>query len=920
MRRTPLYLAIAFASFGTLPAFAEAQSAADSGNSAEKNEIELEGVVVTGSRIPRATIEGPAPVTVISADDIRAKGLANAYEVVRSLTQSTGSVQTQQFQGFTPGAQQVDLRGLGPSYTLVLLNGRRMADFPLAYNAQSNFTDIANIPVSMIERIEVLTGSASAVYGSDAISGVINFILKKKADGTSISYRVGDTADGGGFSQRLQLTTGGRVGDLDTLFGVELYKQDPIFQYQRDFQDSLWDNPTLNGNAVASRVFLRWNPATLRYIDPGRETCDALTNLDRGSLQYSFRPNRGYYCGSTEALYGTVQNERENGVGYASLTYHLSDETRLYLDYQAAHTRTKFGGGPNFWGYSGSGDNTFINADTGTYEAWQRIFTPEEVGGLETIFDYNRDNTRSLNTGIEGHWDTWHYDAGYSHSSFSMVQAHRAILGAEADRFFLGETLGVDDDTGYDVFRPDVSRLYRPLTRTEYESISRYTPIRANTRAESFNFSVDNGELFSLPAGDVGMAAVAEYGTQSYSMQIDPDVLAGRYFGWTGTGGAGARSHYALGAEFRVPVFSTLSLTPAARYDSYSFGGHTTGKSTQALGLEWRPLDSLLVRGSAATSFRAPDLHYVFAGPSGAYYTLTDYYLCRSRQPDVPYSDCDYENVSVKGTRSGNRLLDSETGKSFTYGFVWSPLPEFDLSIDYYDIRLDNAITDRDLDEILSTEADCRLGRTEGGTVVDINSPTCQQVLALVSRNPESAAVQPGQINGANTYPINAAALRNSGIDATLNYRLETAKLGDFRFRLSYTGVLKYTYQQFPGDSDLNIRDDRGYNNLRSKVSGSVGWTYGPVTTTLFGQRYGSLPKSDQSGRYGPSMTYNLSADYRINDATRLSLAVNNIRNTAPHRDSTNSIYPYYDQFQFDPIGRQYFLEFAYRFGGSAGR
>lgn len=919
MRRTPLYLAIAFASFGTLPAVAAAQSA-DSGSSAEKSEIELEGVIVTGSRIPRATIEGPAPITVISADDIRAKGLSNAYEVVRSLTQSTGSVQTQQFQGFTPGAQQVDLRGLGPSYTLVLLNGRRMADFPLAYNAQSNFTDIANIPVSMIERIEILTGSASAVYGSDAISGVINFILKKKADGTSISYRVGDTADGGGFSQRLQLTTGGRVGDLDTLFGLELYQQDPIFQYQRDFQDSLWDNPRLNGaDAVASRVFLRWNPATLRYIDPGRETCDALSNLDRGSLQYSFRPNRGYYCGSTEALYGTVQNERKNGVGYASLTYHLSDDTRLYLDYQVAHTRTKFGGGPNFWGYSGSGDNTFINADTGTYEAWQRIFTPEEVGGLDAVFDYNRDNTRSLNTGVEGHWGNWHYDAGYSHSSFSMVQAHRAILGAEADRFFLGETLGVDEDTGYDVFRPDVSRLYRPLTRAEYESISHFTPINAQTRAEAFNFSVDNGELFSLPAGDVGMAAVAEYGTQSYSMKIDPDVLDGRYFGWTGTGGAGARSHYALGAEFRVPVFSTLSLTPAARYDSYSFGGHTTGKSTQALGLEWRPLDSLLVRGSAATSFRAPDLHYVFAGPSGAYYSLTDYYLCRSRQPDVPYADCDYDGVSVKGTRRGNRLLDSETGKSFTYGFVWSPLPEFDLSVDYYDIRLDNAITDRDLDEILSKEADCRLGRTEGGTVVDINSPTCQQVLALVSRNPESAAVQPGQINGANTYPINAAALRNSGIDATLNYRLETARLGDFRFRFNYTGVLKYTYQQFPGDSDLNIRDDRGYNNLRSKVSGSVGWSYGPVTTTLFGQRYGSLPKSDQSGRYGPSMTYNLSADYRINDRTRLSLAVNNIRNTAPHRDSTNSVYPYYDQFQFDPIGRQYFLEFAYRFGGSAG-
>lgn len=916
MNRHPLYRAIVAAGLVAASAAIGAQDA----NAPRDEDIELESVVVTGSRIPRATIEGPAPVTVVTAEDIRAKGLATVYDVVRSLTQSTGSVQTQQFQGFTPGAQQVDLRGLGPSYTLVLVNGRRMADFPLAYNGQSNFADIANIPVSMIERIEVLTGSASAIYGSDAISGVINFILKKKADGATLNYRVGDTHDGGGFSQRLQLSGGGSLGALDALLGIEFYRQDPIFQYQRAFQDSLEDNPALSGPAVPSRVFLRWNPATLQYIDPGQATCDALAHLDRGSITYSFRPNRGYFCGSTEALYGTVQNERENAVGYAALTYHFSDETRAYLDFQAAHTRAKYGGGPNFWSYTGSPDNAFINADTGTYESWQRIFTPEEVGGLEAIFDYNRDTTRSLSTGIEGHFGDWHYDAGYSHARFRMVQAHRAIVAADADRFFLGESLGIDDDTGYTIFAPDVSRLYRPLTRSEYESISRFTPIDAHTRAESFNVSVNNGALFALPAGDVGMAAVAEYGTQSYAMNIDPDVLANRYFGWTGTGGNGTRSRYALGTEFRVPVLASLSLTPAVRYDSYSFAGHTTAKATQALGLEWRPHDTLLVRGSAATSFRAPDLHYVYAGPSGAYYTLTDYYLCRSRQPDVPYSDCDFDRVSVRGTRRGNRELDSESGKSFTYGFVWSPAPEFDVSLDYYDIRLENVITDRDLDEILRSEADCRLGVTESGAPVSAASPTCVQVLALVSRNPDTAPVAPGQINGADTNPINAAALRNSGIDASLNYRLDTARFGHWAFRLNYTGVLDYTYQQFPGDDAIDVRDDRGYNNLRSKVSGSVAWRYGPVTTTLFGQRYGSLPKSDQSGRYGPSMTYNLSLDWAINERTRLGFAVANLRNSPPHRDATNSIYPYYDQFQFDPIGRQYFIEFAYRFGGSAGR
>lgn len=143
---------------------------------------------------------------------------------------------------------------------------------------------------------------------------------------------------------------------------------------------------------------------------------------------------------------------------------------------------------------------------------------------------------------------------------------------------------------------------------------------------------------------------------------------------------------------------------------------------------------------------------------------------------------------------------------------------------------------------------------------------------------------------------------------------------GHWAFHLNDTGLLDHTYQRFPGRDAIDVRDDRGYDNLRSKVSGSVAWRYGPVTTTPSGQRYGSLPKSDQSAHYGPSMTYNLLLDRAINKRTRLGFAVANLRNTPPHRDATNAIYPYYDQFQFDPIGRQYFIAFACRFGSSAGR
>jgi hypothetical protein len=198
-------------------------------------------IIVTGSRIPRAAQEGPAPVTTITADTIRANGYTSVPDILRAVTQNGGETQSQQsFSGasFTPGAQQVDLRGLGPNHTLVLVNGRRIADFPLPFQGRSNFTDISNIPLGLIDQVEVLSGSASAIYGSDAIAGVINFKLKDKVDGTTIDYRAGRTEHGGGASHRITATTGWSNDRFHIVAGGEYLLQRPIWAYQRKIQDS----------------------------------------------------------------------------------------------------------------------------------------------------------------------------------------------------------------------------------------------------------------------------------------------------------------------------------------------------------------------------------------------------------------------------------------------------------------------------------------------------------------------------------------------------------------------------------------------------------------------------------------------------------------------------------------------------------
>ena len=268
MQKTLIAVAV-LATLSCGQALAAADTATDPQDSTASNgstTAKLDTVEVTGSRIPRAQVEGPAPVVIITADDIRNNGYGTVADVMTALTQNLGATDNNQnTNGFSPGAQAVDLRGLGPNHTLVLVNGRRIADYPQSYQGNSNFTDISNLPTSLIDRIEVLSGSASAVYGSDAISGVINFILKKKADGTTIDFREGDTQHGGGSSQRLQITSGYSNGNFDAIFGVELYNAKPLWAYQRSFTDSRLDSP-----ATGSKLYRYLQKSRLRILELGR--------------------------------------------------------------------------------------------------------------------------------------------------------------------------------------------------------------------------------------------------------------------------------------------------------------------------------------------------------------------------------------------------------------------------------------------------------------------------------------------------------------------------------------------------------------------------------------------------------------------------------------------------------------------------
>ena len=221
---------------------AQDQATADQAKKKKDEAQTFETVTVTGSLIPRAQIETASPVITITARDIQREGFRNVYDALHSLPVATGQVQdNQQTNSFTPGANTISLLGLDPSFTLVLMNGRPLADYPFLYNSNSNFVDLNSIPTFLVDHIDILTGNQSAIYGSAAIAGVINIVLKQKMEGITLDYRVGGYTDGGGAQQRLQIGGGHSWGKLDTMFGVELIKQDPIFGSQRSYTNSLAD-------------------------------------------------------------------------------------------------------------------------------------------------------------------------------------------------------------------------------------------------------------------------------------------------------------------------------------------------------------------------------------------------------------------------------------------------------------------------------------------------------------------------------------------------------------------------------------------------------------------------------------------------------------------------------------------------------
>ena len=906
----------------------EAAPAADADED-KQDATELDRILVTGSRIPRAQLETASPVITISAEDIQRQGFRNVSDVLRAQPLATGAVQDNQYAGsFTSNATTISLLGLSPSFTLILMDGRPLADYPLLYNGQSNFTDLTSIPTAMVERIEILPGNQSSIYGSAAIAGVVNIILKKRLDGMQLDARVGGYSDGGGDNERLQLTGGKAWDNLDITYGLQYSHQDPIYMRQRDFTDTTDDNPNPDLR-YGSRTFIILNGFTGQYDDPGTGCDNVAANFD-GTTIRDFRPGRGYFCGSrAQPGYATLLNEEQGISAYFNSNYRMGDSANFYTSVLYGKNEAKNDSGSRFWipNYNDGTDGYIWNQTEQTLETYQHIFSPEEQG----ITNYTTDS-RSYNIalGVNGTIgdSKWDYDVYYSRSGYEVKSDQLWPLVDEMDAFFQEQFLGPQLGTyyGYPVYEPDKQAFYQSITPEQFRAFSGNLRNTSSTWTHNFNVQLTNPELFQLPAGPVGVAGVFQLGYQHWDNPVDPGVSGDDYFGLSGTSGSGNRANRAVGVEFSIPLLKTLTASVSGRYDSYkNIRAGSDAKATYKVGLEFRPVDSLLLRANYATAFRAPDMGYVFTGGNGFFSSQTDYYKCETYGPNP---DCPFEGLSLEGVQVANPDLKSITAKSYGFGFVWSPSDRYELRADYYNVRIEDEVLPQSFSRTLFDENECRQGR------LDINSPTCVDALSRIQRGPLNAnPLLSESVQLVTIKAINIAEEQISGITAGGSARFDWGRWGEFGFGLDYNLTLDHTAVTFPGDPETNLLSPQQALSaeFKSVLTGDISWQKDNWSANVHGIRYGSTPNyaaqfgvdttpGTTQGRVGPHMLYNLSVSYNLTEKSALSLTVNNVLNTKPPFDRTYDgsqgfAPPYYNIFAYNGYGRAFWVQYRIDFG-----
>jgi iron complex outermembrane receptor protein len=939
-----------FALLSSLSLGVSLQAVAQTQTKKDTTDETLQEVVITGSLIPQQIQKETAqPLTVITPDDIQKKGFTSVADALQHTSFATGGIQnSQSANGFTPGAEVLSLFGLAPGYTKYLIDGRPIADYPALYNGSDTITSISGIPNVLIDHIDILPGGQSSIYGSDAIAGVININLKKKMDGPEADVRYGWTKDGGGQQTRVGFADGINTDKLSVVFGGQYEKIDPIWSYQRTSTAQYFGGSIIpNSPQTAERDFLilglNENDFTTNYQFPLPNACANVSQLFGGTLAQHSRGNRspaedggpGFYCGTNAVSPSTIANGQENTQGYLHVTYDINSNIQLFADALIAHEVARFNPGSSFFdtqdggNFNGGANYAFFEdpAIPGQYLNLQHIFSPEETGDLNSQDNKNTTNSIRTTFGLTGAIgaSAWKYTTDFTYTENKLTEATHLAFASKINAFFapiFGPQLGVGPG-GDALYAVNLPAFYSAITPAEYASFTGYVFSRSKTSDSLARGELTNSSLFALPGGDAGIALLVEGGHQSWQYTPDPAYNDGEAYLYTATAGDGHRNRYAGTTELRLPVLQQVTLDLSGRYDDYKLPDDSVSKFTYNLGLEYRPLKNLLVRGRYGTAFKAPTLADEFQGPSGFFTSSsTDYYYCETHGYANNLQNCPQSGISVQGVTQGNTKLAPIVARVWDAGLVWSPLEHSSFSIDYLNWHITNEVTTVTDEDLLRTEAACLLKQ------LDPSSPTCVTALSEVTRDPTSGLITEIFTPKQNLAVENLADLVFSG-----SYGWSIGALGNMVVEAAYTRTLTHNAVSFPGDPTVNLISNPFYANLfrdidfQDKANLALTWNYRKFGTTAYVEYYGTSPNyqaiqapagyaQPYAGKLPAWWLTNWSANYEILKGLVATVNVNNVFNKQPPLDNTQlgiNTQPFNPDI-YNNYGRSYFIGANYKF------
>lgn len=844
----------------------------------------LAAVRVTGSNIKRADTETANPVQVIDREQLQASGKATVADVLRSLSANTGNAANETSNsGWASGSAGIGLRGLSQKNTLVLLNGRRLANYGFPANGLADtFVNLNALPLVAVERIEVLKDGASAVYGSDAVAGVVNIITRQDAQGAEIGASTGRADQGGLDETRLKFIGG--LGDIErdgynVLFSVEGYNRDRLDQDER----ALTRSGIYSGQPGGR--WNGWSAKGARYLLNGVSVpmLDADGQCPEGTTRVASAPIDGLAgetCGFNLAPFTTLIPSTKRWQAYANGTLRLGDNLEAFGEvlYSEVKGVSWFGSSPFFTLESG---RFALNADTGLAEPVSSSLpagNPYNPYGRAVPIEYtffnlggtiktNRSQSYRGVVGLRGSTARWDWEVG----AFGARSSEReTVSGGFANRWALAEALATGS---YNLLDPAAT----PQAVLDAINIATLRP------ADSVLQGVDakvSGTLGRTWAGDIGVASGVEWRREKLDSNNPWQIDAGLQVRPAIAEVHGERSVTAAYAEANVPLAAQLELSVAARADHYDdFGDAFSPK----LGLRWQPLDMLVVRAAASKGFRAPSLSENSNSTSISYGSVVDPF-----DPDLPGSRQNPTFFTV-----GNTDLRPERTRSYNLGVVLSPWRTTNLSVDYYNLQLDNLVGTNNTQTLVTGNAPGAVLRDERG-----------KLLAVYNR-----------------YQ-NLSTLKTSGFDVELRQRIPTDRLGEFTLSTAYTHVRDYRRPTVVGGPLVDYAGSNlGATLPADKATTTLDWQRGAFRSALtwyytsgYAQRASAAARAVQQ-RVDAYHQLDLYLAWTGIDQLTVYAKVQNLADEAPPHDASfPGIRAPYDFTQYDLRGRYVTVGFDYRF------